>query len=322
MVLIKFIKKSPMKINNTDLSVIILNYNSKDYLAKCLASIYQSDLKNYRVEIIVADNASSDNSIDLAKKVSPILNTKYLILNTNLGFAAGNNQGIKISDPKSKYILFLNPDTTVEKDTFQKMIEFFEKNHKVDAATCYVKLALTGQLQPECHRGFPTPLNSFWHFFGFGLPKIFPKSKLFNGYFLGHLDFSKVQQIDCCVGAFFMIKRKVGEIVKWWNEKYFFYGEDLDFCYQLKKNHFKLFFCPNTQITHYQGVSSGIISHTNKISAASKETKIRSAMASVNAMRIFYENNLINDYPAFLRGIIMLGIKLLETTRYFKAKYL
>lgn len=310
-----------MKKNSPILSIIILNYNSGIYLKECLTSITKSVTK-YNFETIIIDNASTDKSISLSKKID-LSNSKYLILNKNIGFAAGNNQGVKIINASSKYVLFLNPDTTVEPNTLEKILDFIEKNSsKVDAATCYITLAATGKMQPECHRGFPTPLNAFWHFFGFGLPKIFSKSKFFNGYFQGHLDLTKPHQIDCCVGAFLLVKKEVGESIGWWNEKYFFYGEDLDFCYKLKQKKYHLYFYPDCKITHFQGVSSGIINKTKNISKASRETKIRSALASTNAMKIFYSQNLINKYPKIAKPFIMAGIKLLEIKRVFKAKYL
>ena len=311
--------------NNPILSVIILNYNSGDYLLKCLKSILTSVLGNYSIEIITADNASSDNSFLKAKNLKnhhPQINFVFYPLPKNIGFSAGNNEALKKSNSSSKYVLFLNPDTIVDSDTFRKMIDFFEHHPQVDAGTCNLILALTGKTQPESHRGFPTPWNSFWHFFGFGLPKIFPKSKIFNGYFLGHLDYSKVQKIDAGVGAFFMVKRSVGETIGWWNEKYFMYGEDLDFSWQLKQHGFSLYFYPGCRTTHYQGISSGIITHSQEKSVASKETKVRSVLASTSAMKIFYQENLIKRYPHFIRPILWLGINLLEKYRLFKAKYL
>ena len=311
-----------MEKNNSILSIIILNYNTGNYLKQCLQSLYRSQLKDYQVEIIVVDNMSKDNSIALAQKITPILNTKYLILNTNLGFAHGNNQGIKIINPSAKYVLFLNPDTTVEKDTIYKIIDLFEKNTDVDAATCFITLATTGKMQPECHRGFPSAQNAFWHFFGLGLPKLFPKSKSLNGYFASYLDMTKTHQIDACVGAFLMVKKKVGEAIGWWNEKYFFYGEDIDFCYRLKQKGYKLFFYPHCKITHYQGVSSGLISKSKHLSRASRTTKIKIAKASTNAMKIFYKDYLLEKYPPFFRPLIISGIDLLQLYRVFKAKYL
>lgn len=305
--------------NKINLSVIILNYNSGDYLQKCLQSISQSELDSYQIEIVVVDNCSTDKSIDLAREIK-CPNVEFLILNTNRGFASGNNQGLKVSNPQSKYVLFLNPDTLVEKNTFKTMIDFFETTSDADAATCYIKLVKTGQMQPECHRGFPTPWRSFCYFTG--LYKIAPNSSFLNGYFQGNLDKTKIHPIEACVGAFLMVKRTVGETIGWWNEKYFFYGEDLDFCYQIRQHGFKLYFNPNCQISHFQGISSGLKSQTQKITQANRETKVRVAKASTNSMRIFYQENLLKNYSPITRQIVLLGIKLLELKRVFKAKYL
>lgn len=302
-----------------DLSVIILNYNSADYLKKCLESITKSDIDNYKYEVIIVDNLSTDDSIKLAKTVKSS-NFKFLELKDNLGFAHGNNQGLKEINQKTRFVLFLNPDTLVEKDTFKKMIEFFDQNKNVDAATCQINLALTGQMQPECHRGFPTPWNSLCYFTG--LSKLFPRSKTFSGYFMGNLDKTIPHKIDACVGAFLMVKKEVGDKIKWWNEKYFFYGEDLDFCYQLKQNNFNLYFNPNCKITHFQGVSSGLINKSRHLSKASRQTKIMTAKASTQAMRIFYQENLFSHYSALTKFLVMFGIELLELKRVFKAKYL
>ncbi len=319
MVLIKFIKKLPMVNSKIKLSVIILNYNSGDYLKKCLESISQSSHHPDLVEIIIVDNASTDESIKLSQKIK-ISNIKYLMLNNNKGFASGNNQGVKIIDQNSKYVLFLNPDTTVETDTFKKMIDFFDHNSKVDAATCNITLAATGQMQPECHRGFPTPFRSFCYFTG--IYKLFPQSGLFNGYFQGNLDITKTHQIEACVGAFLMVKKTVGQKIGWWNEKYFFYGEDLDFCYQLHHQKFNLYFYPECKITHFQGISSGLKKTTSKLTQANRQTKVIVAKASTNAMRIFYQQNLFKKYSPLTRFLVLFGIKLLEIKRISKAKYL
>jgi len=305
--------------NKIDLSVIILNYNSGDYLTLCLQSLKDSDLKKYQVEFIIVDNASTDDSFKNAKKIN-LKNSKFINSPGNIGFSAGNNFGLKYISA-SRYVLFLNPDTTIEPNTISGMIEYFDQHPEVDAATCDVILALTGITQLECHRGFPTLNNTFWHFFGFGLPKLFPKSKFFNGYFMCHMDYSQPQLIDCCVGAFFMLKKSVGDKIHWWNEKYFMYGEDLDFCYHLHQNNFKLYFIPDFKITHFQGISSGLIKTKTK-SLANRETKIRSALAQTNAMKIFYRENLLKNYHPIWQFIVWQGINLLILFRIFKAKYL
>lgn len=292
-----------------DLSVVVLNYNSGEYLAKCLSSIANSNLKEYSLETIIVDNASTDTSFELAQKIK-LLNSKFVKSPGNIGFSAGNNFGLKhISNPR--YVLFLNPDTIVEPNTFAGMIEFFDHHPQVDAATCNVILALTGKTQLESHRDFPTPLTAFLHFSGISSTQ----------YFMKHLDYSKLVKINACVGAFIMLKKKVGDTIGWWNEKYFMYGEDLDMCYKLKINNFQLFFIPDYKITHYQGISSGLIKTKTK-TAASRQTKVRSAKATTNAMKIFYQENLLKNYSRPIQILVLLGIYLLELYRIFKAKYL
>ena len=308
--------KSPKEI---DLSVIILNYKSGKYLTNCLKSIYLSKLGKYNIEIIVVDNNSPDNSIELAKKIKPILNTQYLLLNTNKGFAYGNNRGVEKINKTSKNVLFLNPDTIVKKNTYLKCLNFLNKYPECSAMTCKINLVKTGEIQPECHRGFPYPWRSFCYFTG--LYKLAPRSAFLNGYFQGNLNINKIHKIEACVGAFFLIRKNIGDKLKWWNEKYLFYGEDLQFCYDLKSNNYHLFFYPYTSIDHYQGVSSGLKTQTKNITTASRTTKIMVARASTNAMRIFYQENLIKNYNLLIRQIVMLGINILEFYRVTKAKY-
>ncbi|MFA6602777.1 MAG: glycosyltransferase family 2 protein [Candidatus Shapirobacteria bacterium] len=298
-----------------DLTIVIVNYNTDTYLTKCLTSLANSKLGSYLVETIVVDNASTDSSFLLAQKEKYINNNLKFVffkLTKNLGFSQGNNQGVAKSHPQSRFALFLNPDTTVEPHTLFDLINYFNTHSEVDAATANLILVRLNATQPESHRGFPTPKNAFFHFFLPFLPRLFPKSAFFNGYFLGHLNLDKPTIIDACVGACLMVRRPIGELIGWWCPDYFFYGEDLDFCYQLQKRGFKLWFLPQIKVFHYQGVSSGI---KNKSSLATLESRLTTARASTQAMRIFYKRNLIYSYPSPVRWLIWQGINLLEITR-------
>ena len=308
--------------NNPILSIVILYYNSQDYLEKCLDSLAKSKLNKYTIETIIVNNGTTDGIAKLAEnkfKTNPIINSHFIYSPTNLGFASGNNFGVKHINPYSKYVLFVNDDMIFFPDTITKMINFFEKNIQVDASTCHVTLANSGKLAPETHRGFPTPWNTFWHFFGLGIPKLFPKSKLLHGYLSDYKEYTTTQKIDCCQGCFLMLKKTVGEKIGWWNEKYFFLGEDLDLCYKLKQNNFSLYFYPKPKIIHFHGISSGL---KKTKSNANRQTKIHSAKASTSAMKIFYQENLMPDYPKLLHPIIYFGINILQFYRVFKAKYL
>lgn len=305
------------------LSIVILNYNSGDYLRKCLSSIYQKTPSEFlkKTQIIIVDNASTDESFNLARNLklkTPHLRPTFLPQKKNLGFSKGNNQAIPCL--KGKYTLFLNPDTVVFKDSLSGPVNFLESHPKVTAATCYLRLVTTGKLQPECHRGFPTPWRSLTHFSG--LSRLFPTSKIFSGYFLGHLSKNKPHPIEACTGAYFLIRTATGHQLNWWDEDYLWYGEDLDFCYRLYQKKYPLYFLPQYKTDHYQGISSGLKSHTKKETVADQKTKTRSAKASTDAMRIFYQKHYQKKYPSFLTFIVLTAIKILETIRLIKIKYL
>ena len=298
-----------------DLSIIIVNYNTKDFLKKCLESLYSSIAgSSLLVEIIIVDNGSTDGSLQLINSLKEKeLNLKIIDNKSNLGFAKANNLAIKKSS--GRYVLFLNPDTIVQKETLKIMIEFMDKNPKVGASTCRVELT-DGRLDQACHRGFPTVWNSFCYFSG--LEKVFPKSKIFAGYSLTYLPLDKTHEIDAGCGAFLIVRQPVGETIGWFDEDYFWYGEDLDFCYRLKQKGWQVMFVPTTKIIHWKGAASGILKHSQKVSSASKETKIKAAKASVKVMRIFFQKHYQDKYPKIVYWLVMLGIKLLEKIRLSK----
>jgi len=293
-----------------DLSIIILNHNAGNFLNDCLDSISIADKKKLKLEIIVADNASSDNSLQALK---PHPEVQLINNHGNIGFAAGNNRAVVKSS--GRYLLFLNPDTVIEKDTLLKMVQFMESTPSAGAATCQVNFK-NGNLDESCHRGFPTPWNSFCHFSG--LEKVFPKSRLFSGYNLGYLDKNTVHEIDAGCGAFLIVRREAGESINWWDEDYFFYGEDLDFCFSLKEKGWKIYYYPFVKIIHYKGISSGIIKRSQTISTSNITTRTTAAKASTEAMRIFYNKHYIKKYPRLLNSVVMFGINFLENRRLAK----
>ena len=285
-----------------DLSIIIVSYNTSDFLKGCLGSI-KATSKGFTYEIIVVDNASSDNSLEMLKMEFPEV---ILIKNQeNIGFSKANNMGVGKS--KGRYVLFLNPDTVVYKESLLDMIKFMDRHKEAGAATCKL-LMQDGILDDASHRGFPNPWNSFSYFLG--LSKLFPKSKLFGGYNLGFLDLSNTHEIDACAGAFIIVRRLAGEQIEWWDEDYFFYGEDLEFCFRLKEIGWKIYFVPSVSALHYKGVSGGIKENSKKITTASVETKKRSTDWRFNAMKIFYRKHYQNKYPFILNRLIILGMNL------------
>jgi O-antigen biosynthesis protein len=264
-----------------DLSIIIVNYNVKEFLQNLLHSISKSSNKINR-EIIIVDNASNDGSVEFISEKFPEVN---LIANTkNLGFSTANNIGMK--QAKGKYILLLNPDTLVSEDTFEKMICFFEENPQVGLAGCRI-LNPDGTLQLACRRSFPGPWTSFCKVTG--LSNLFPKSRLFAQYNLTYLDSDQTYEVDAISGSFMMFRKDVYEKIGGLDEKFFMYGEDLDFCYRAQKSGYKVFYVHSTQIIHYKGES------TKK--SGLDETKI-----FYNAMHLFVKKHLSGS---FLVGVIL-----------------
>lgn len=289
-----------------DLSIIIVSYNGKEFLKNCIASVVNNVSNKISYEIIVVDNNSSDNSAQMVRE--EFSKVKLIANKENFGFSKANNQGVKICQ-KSKYILFLNPDTVMQKQTIEEMINFMDSHKDAGASTC--KLIMPNKkIDDASHRGFPTPWNAFAHFSG--LERIFPKSKLFAGYSLGFLDLSKIHEIDVLAGAFMLVRRGAGEEAKWWDEDYFFYGEDIDFCYQLKRKGWKIYYVPIVSITHYKGVSGGIKSVSKEITTASIETKRTAMKWRFEAMRIFYKKHYVGKYPWIINWLVNAGISIRE----------
>lgn len=291
-----------------DLSIIIVNYNAKEFLKKCIASILDNIDGKLDYEIIVIDNASTDGSPSVISSALGGSNFKIILNKKNVGFSKANNQGIKASQ-ESRYVLFLNPDTIVKKNTIERMIKFMDSHKEAGASTCKLVM-LNGEIDDASHRGFPTPWNALSHFSG--LEKLFPKSKLFAGYSLGWKDLNKLHEIDALAGAFMLVRREAGIDAKWWDEDYFFYGEDIDFCYMLKQKGWKIYYVPEVFVTHYKGVSGGIKSVSKDITTASLTTKKRATKWRFNAMRIFYNKHYKQKYPWIVNFLVDCGIRLRE----------
>ena len=231
-----------------DLSIIIVNYNVKEFLQNLLHSAEKASSRISK-EIIVIDNASDDGSVDIIKQKFPTV--KLIINKNNIGFGSANNQGLKIA--QGKYILFINPDCIVSENTFDKMISFFNEHPDCGLAGCKI-LNSDGSLQLACRRSFPGPWTSFTKVTG--LSNLFPGSRIFARYNLTYLDENRIHEVDAVSGSFMMIKRDAYEKVGGFDDQFFMYGEDLDLCYRVQKAGFKVYYVPDTQIIHYKGEST------------------------------------------------------------------
>lgn len=230
------------------LSIVIVNYNTRQLTLAALESVYSSTC-SFTYEVLLVDNASSDGSVASIREYYPGV---ILIENSeNVGFARANNQAMRIAS--GKYILLLNSDTVIETDTLEVMLRYMEGHPTVGASGCKILLP-DGSLDRACKRGFPTPAASFYYAFGFS--RFFPNKPKFNGYQLGHLSSDESYPIDCLVGAFMLVRRSVIDQVGMLDETFFMYGEDIDWCYRIKQAGWKIYYYAETKIIHYKGASS------------------------------------------------------------------
>jgi GT2 family glycosyltransferase len=234
-------------IKTTDLSIIIVSWNTQDILRNCLLSVF-TQTRDIQFETIVIDNASSDGSAEMVKTE---FHQVVLIENqNNRGFAAANNQGIE--NAHGKYLLLLNSDTVVLDNAVAKMIAFADSHPEAAVVGCRV-LNPDKTLQPTCFM-FPSLLNlilSTTYFY-----KLFCRSKFFGRERMTWWDRGDTRQVDVVTGCCMLVRRAAIEQVGVMDEQFFMYAEETDWCYRFKKAGWKVFFAPVAEIIHFGGQSS------------------------------------------------------------------
>lgn len=293
------------------MSVIVVSYNTRQLLDDCLGSLLVADVPPGGMEIIVVDNASADGSVEMVSGKYP--QVILLPCNENLGFSAANNRGSAVA--RGEYLLFLNSDTVVYSDSLVKPLAYLRENPQVGALT--VRLIYpNGERDPDNHRGFPTPWNAMCHFSG--LSRLFPRSPRFNGYFLSYEDFSQVHGVPVIAGSYMMMPRALDRQLGGWDETYFFYGEDIDYCYRISAAGYEIVYYPLVEVLHYKGASSGLRKESADVARPPKETRIKVARESIRAMQIFYSKFYRDKYPKPVTALVLAGIRLRGWARILK----
>lgn len=273
------------------LSIVIVNYNVRFFLEQALLSVRKA-VKNIDAEIFVVDNNSADGSVEMLKKFFGEI--KLIENKINTGFAVANNQAIK--QATGEYILLLNPDTVVEEDTFEKCIQFMDAH--ADAGALGVKMVDgKGKFLPESKRGFPSPAVAFYK--AFGLSKLFPKSKTFGRYHLGHLSENETHAVEVLAGAFMLIRKTVLDKIGLLDESFFMYGEDIDLSYRIIQAGYQNYYYPHTRIIHYKGEST-------------KKGSLNYVRLFYNAMILFAQKHFSNGKAGWLIFFIKIAV-------YFRA---
>lgn len=227
-----------------DLSIIIPSFNTKKLLKECLESVISNQpsatRKKPTTEIIVVDNGSTDSSVDYLKKVAKDKTIQIILLDQNWGFAGAVNRGI--NKATGKLILLLNSDTLVQKNTLKRTIEFAQEHPQ-----SIIGLQLVNpdkSIQPSVYH-FPSisgAIKEFWLEKKDSYQKYYPQSK-------------KPIKVDAVTGAAMLIPKKIIKKVGSFDEKYFFYFEDLDYCHRVRKKGFEVYYLPSAKVFHHHGAA-------------------------------------------------------------------
>lgn len=286
-----------------DVSIIIVNYNVREFLHQALQSVRRASA-GLNVEVIVVDNNSADGSTEMVADEFPEVT---LIENRdNTGFSRANNQGIRIA--QGRYLLILNPDTILQEDTLTTLVDYLDRNPEAGAVGCQI-LNPDGSFAPESRRAFPTPRVALYRITG--LSRLFPRSPRFGRYNMTFLPIDKESEVDALSGSCMMVRhaalyhspetaeslallngRASGENIRstdsgsgagLFDETFFMYGEDLDWCFRIQQAGWSIRYTPETKIIHYKGEST-------------KKGELRYVRLFYGAMATFAEKHLQSRY--------------------------
>ncbi|PKL49870.1 MAG: glycosyltransferase family 2 protein [Planctomycetes bacterium HGW-Planctomycetes-1] len=275
------------------LSIIVVNFNAEKFLKKCLASIY-AETKNISFDVWVVDNNSSDMSVPMVHR--DFLQVNLIENKENLGFAKACNQAI--IKCTGDYILLLNPDTLILESAIEKTVKFMDADPTIGICGCRV-LNEDMTLQLACRRSIPTPGVAFFRLAG--LSKLFPKSKIMAEYNLTYLDEDKNQRVDAVSGAFLMMRRNVIDSIGLLDERFFMYGEELDYCIRTKGAGWNIMYYSNAKIIHYKG-------------ECSKYNSRKAFLEFYRSMYLFHKKHFAINYNPIINIIIYIGIALKALT--------
>jgi GT2 family glycosyltransferase len=289
-----------------ELSIIILEYNTKELLADCLKSIKKCE-NEVSFEVIVSDNASQDGSAEMVRKDFPWVK---VMEGENVGFSKGNNRARH--EAKGDMILFLNPDTIVNKDVLKETVAYLKEHKDVGVVTCKLVLP-SGEVDKDARRSYPTPWVALTHLV-LKLDRIFPKSKLFARYWYGWIPENVTHEVEAVQGAFFLTWKKILDSVGWFDEDYFFNAEDIDLCWKIHEKGWKLIYYPKVFIYHVKGASKGKSKKWKHKVPFAHRLKMR--LIEVTSMEIFYRKRLWNRYPLLLNWFVIFGIRVYKGIRF------
>lgn len=310
-----------------DVSVVIVSYNVREFVTQALQSVARA-LEGLDVEVFLVDNDSADGTATHIQAQFP--DVQVIANKENVGFATANNQAIR--QARGRHVLLLNPDTLVQEDTLRKMVAFMDAHPDAGAVGCRI-LNPDGSFALESRRAFPTPKVALYRLLG--LSRLFPASPRFGRYNMTFLSKDNVCEVDALSGCCMMIRREAiwgsdepnqsdRTAAGLLDERYFMYGEDLDWCFRIQQAGWRNYYTPDTQIVHYKGMST-------------RKGELRYVLLFYGAMLRFVEKHLAPEADAaggirrlsslamrvvlrtgiFLRGALAATVRLVKTALPF-----
>lgn len=227
------------------ISVVIVNWNGREPLRACLASLYRHE-KTADMEIIVSDNGSTDGSVAMLKEGFPAV--RVIENGGNLGFGAGNNRALAVA--RGEYVLMLNPDMEFIEPGLEKIIAFMAARPAAGLVGCYVENP-DGSFMRQCRRGYPDPLSAFYK--ASGLIRLFPRHPRIARYFYGGEPPDATMPVDAVSGSFMLARREALKKAGHFCEEYFMYVEDVDLCRNIRGAGYETLYVPLMRIRHHGG---------------------------------------------------------------------
>lgn len=272
-----------------DLSTIIVNWRAADVLVECVEALLKAT-QHTRHQVIVVDNHSRDGSPERVQRAFP--QVTVLFNPENRGFAKAVNQGLERAE--GRYILLLNPDTRVDEKAVERMLAVLETQPEVGAVGPMI-VNSDGSYQRSSRRALPTPARAFYKLAG--LAALFPSHPVFAQYHVGHVSADVRQDVEILSGSVLMTRRDVVDQVGGLDERFFLYGEDIDWCYRVGQAGWRIVYLPEARVVHHHRLSS-------------RQAPVRSTYEFYRSMILFYEKHWARRYGPVLRMVTWLGVTL------------
>lgn len=277
-----------------DLAIVIVNFNVSALLRRCLETVLASE-GDFTFKICVVDNNSGDDSVDMVAREFP--QVELIANQENVGYPAANNQGLEALGVGSahgpRYALLLNPDTELPADALAQMLAFMEDNPDVGVVGPRLVM-LDGTLDLACRRGFDSMSALFYRMVG--LSRLFPHSPRFARYNMTFLDENQMADVDSVVGAFMLVRTDAVEQVGLLDDRFWMYGEDLDWSKRIKNAGWRIVYNPQVTVLH--------------VKRASSRQNPRAEEEFYRAMLLFYYKHYRGTTALWLHWMVLLGIAL------------